>query len=463
MARHDRQVWVIARTWAQRGRLTAPWASHRLIIPIAGIAAVLFAIYLARWVIAQDQGTQAMQDVAATIYEGAVAFIRRQYVTIGVLALVASVIVGAVIAIVNTPEVSDTDHQRRPAGHLHRDRLPGRAPPAPWRRASSACSSASRPTCAPPRRRATAWSARYQVAMRGGAVSGFLVVALSLLGVYGIFVAFGGFDQPCRGAVPHRRLRLRRLVRGAVRPARRRYLHQGRRRRLGPRRQGRGGHPRGRPAQRGRHRGPRRRQRRRLRRSWRRPVRVHRRREHRGHDPGRRGLLHRPGRRLAQSRGVDLLPARGPRLRPHRHHRLGRLLHQGQGRRGSDEDPQPRLLGDDDLRGHRPGHRDLLHDGHRLPDGRQRHPDLGLVLPRGLRRPRHQHRVRVHHPVLHRRRLAPGQGDRRGVQDGPRDEHHLGRLGGHGDDPRHRRHHRHRAAGQPLAGRAGGHRQRGRA
>ncbi len=35
-----------------------------------------------------------------------------------------------------------------------------------------------------------------QVAMRGGAVSGFLVVALSLLGVYGIFAAFGGFTNP---------------------------------------------------------------------------------------------------------------------------------------------------------------------------------------------------------------------------------------------------------------------------
>ena len=35
-----------------------------------------------------------------------------------------------------------------------------------------------------------------QVAMRGGAVSGFLVVALSLLGVYGIFVAFDGFGRP---------------------------------------------------------------------------------------------------------------------------------------------------------------------------------------------------------------------------------------------------------------------------
>jgi K(+)-stimulated pyrophosphate-energized sodium pump len=32
--------------------------------------------------------------------------------------------------------------------------------------------------------------------MRGGAVSGFLVVALSLLGVWGIFVAYGGFTNP---------------------------------------------------------------------------------------------------------------------------------------------------------------------------------------------------------------------------------------------------------------------------
>ena len=34
-----------------------------------------------------------------------------------------------------------------------------------------------------------------QVAMRGGAVSGFLVVALSLLGVWGIFAAFGGLSN----------------------------------------------------------------------------------------------------------------------------------------------------------------------------------------------------------------------------------------------------------------------------
>ena len=70
------------------------------------------------------------------------------------------------------------------------------------------------------------------------------------------------------------RLRSRWLDHRAVRPRRRRHLHQGRRRRRRPRRQGRGGHPRRRPAQPGHHRRQRRRQRRRRRRHGRRPVRV---------------------------------------------------------------------------------------------------------------------------------------------------------------------------------------------
>ena len=75
------------------------------IIPIAGIAAILFAAYLARDVLARDTGTQAMVDVADTIREGADAFVKRQYTTIAVLAVVASVIIGAVIAWVEGPEV----------------------------------------------------------------------------------------------------------------------------------------------------------------------------------------------------------------------------------------------------------------------------------------------------------------------------------------------------------------------
>ena len=192
-----------------------------------------------------------MQDVAGTIFEGAVAFIRRQYTTIGVLALLGAVVVGVVITVFETR--GGSRHRRlrtRPSASGPGSRSSS-VRPARWRPGSSACSSASRSNVR------TASAARrslveaVQVAMRGGAVSGFLVVALSLLGVYGIFVAFGGLRPAAAGAVPDRRLRLRRLVRGPLRPARRRDLHQGRRRRLGPRRQGREGHPRGRPAQRG--------------------------------------------------------------------------------------------------------------------------------------------------------------------------------------------------------------------
>ena len=42
----------------------------QLIIPIAGVVAVLFALYLARDVLARDTGTQAMQDVAGTMNGG---------------------------------------------------------------------------------------------------------------------------------------------------------------------------------------------------------------------------------------------------------------------------------------------------------------------------------------------------------------------------------------------------------
>ena len=45
-------------------------------------------------VLGQDRGTKAMQEVAALIFEGAMAFLNRQYRTIGVLALVAAVIIG---------------------------------------------------------------------------------------------------------------------------------------------------------------------------------------------------------------------------------------------------------------------------------------------------------------------------------------------------------------------------------
>ncbi len=79
------------------------------VIPIAGLAAIAFALYLARGVLRADTGTDAMREIAGTIYEGAVAFIRRQYRTIGLLAIGGAFVIGLVIAIVEGPEVADTD------------------------------------------------------------------------------------------------------------------------------------------------------------------------------------------------------------------------------------------------------------------------------------------------------------------------------------------------------------------
>jgi K(+)-stimulated pyrophosphate-energized sodium pump len=163
----------------------------QLIILPAGIIAVLFAVYLARDVLSRDTGTKEMEDVAGTIFEGAVAFIRRQYTTIGILALVGAVVIGAVITLFETKEVAETDIFGISLG---------------WRTGlaflvGAACSMASGiigmyisvkanvRTAAAARRSLVE---AVQVAMRGGAVSGFLVVALSLIGVYGIFSLFGG-------------------------------------------------------------------------------------------------------------------------------------------------------------------------------------------------------------------------------------------------------------------------------
>ncbi|HEX7498003.1 MAG TPA: sodium/proton-translocating pyrophosphatase, partial [Candidatus Limnocylindrales bacterium] len=80
----------------------------QLFIPIAGLLAVGFAIFLARDVLSRDTGTKEMMEVSATINEGAVAFIKRQYLTIGILAVVGAFIIGGVISLLETKNVADT-------------------------------------------------------------------------------------------------------------------------------------------------------------------------------------------------------------------------------------------------------------------------------------------------------------------------------------------------------------------
>src|SRR5438874_5346925 len=165
------------------------------VIPIAGLLAIVFALYLAYDVLHRDTGTEAMQEIAGTIFEGAVAFIRRQYQTIALLALGGAVVIGLVITLVETRQVADTDIYGLDLG---------------WRTGlaflvGAACSMASgiigmyisvRSNLRTAAAARNSLVGAVQTAMRGGAVSGFLVVALSLLGLYSMFALYGGFEHP---------------------------------------------------------------------------------------------------------------------------------------------------------------------------------------------------------------------------------------------------------------------------
>ena len=155
-------------------------------IPITvGLFAVAFAGYLASYVLRKDTGTPATQKIADAIYKGARAFLNRQYRTIALLAILAAIIVAAVLFFLTT---GSTEAKFGLA----------------WRTAiaflvGAICSGASGyigMTVAVKSNSRTASAATrslgeaLMVSLRGGAVSGFLVVALSLLGVSFIFLTY---------------------------------------------------------------------------------------------------------------------------------------------------------------------------------------------------------------------------------------------------------------------------------
>jgi len=154
------------------------------IVPIAGIIAVIFASYLAWDVLRRDTGTPAMREVGDIIFEAATAFLRRQYQTIAVLALVAAVLVGIVLGLLS-PGDNRTEIGVKTAFAF----LVGAA--------ASALAGLIGMFVAVKSNVRTAAAAQHSlneaitVSLRGGAVSGFFIVALSLLGVAGIYYLYG--------------------------------------------------------------------------------------------------------------------------------------------------------------------------------------------------------------------------------------------------------------------------------
>ena len=157
-------------------------------VPVAGLLSVGFAVYLARDVLSRDTGTPEMQEVASTIIEGAMAFLRRQYTTIAILAVVTAVLVGVLLAVIPKSNQGTSVDQTTLGILTGVAFLLGAA--------CSAVSGYIGMYVAVRTNLRTASAARRSlgealtIALRGGAVSGFLVVSLSLLGVFLIYEAY---------------------------------------------------------------------------------------------------------------------------------------------------------------------------------------------------------------------------------------------------------------------------------
>lgn len=149
---------------------------------IVGLLAIAFAAYLARFVLQKDTGTPAMQKVANAIYAGAKAFLNRQYRTIASLSLVFAVIMAVLLFFLSQ---GDTGTRMDLAWRTALAFLVGAlcSGVAGYIGMIVAVKSNSRTASAATRSLGEA----LMVSLRGGAVSGFLVVALSLLGVSLIF------------------------------------------------------------------------------------------------------------------------------------------------------------------------------------------------------------------------------------------------------------------------------------
>ncbi len=69
-----------------------------VLAPIAGLIAIIFGLILWGRVSREDAGNERMQEIAAAIHEGAMAFLNREYRTLAVFALVLSIVIGIFIS-----------------------------------------------------------------------------------------------------------------------------------------------------------------------------------------------------------------------------------------------------------------------------------------------------------------------------------------------------------------------------
>ncbi|MDP2767352.1 MAG: sodium-translocating pyrophosphatase [Candidatus Methanoperedens sp.] len=141
--------------------------------PLAGVIGLIFAVYLALYILKLDAGSDRMKAIASAIQEGAMAYLNRQYKTVAVIAVILAILIAWAINVFTAIAFILGAVMSAAAGYLGMNISV---------RSNVRCANAAK----------EGMQQALNVAFKGGAVTGISVASLALLGVSGLYIALGG-------------------------------------------------------------------------------------------------------------------------------------------------------------------------------------------------------------------------------------------------------------------------------